>query len=86
MMGPLSLIWDKLPAPLRWIILAGVILFYTPLKIREEAIQFVDTRVYAVITPMKDQRDMQILTMEQNIKDIKDDMREVRNHLLKGNK
>jgi hypothetical protein len=80
----LAIAWDKLPRAIRWMILGGIIIFYTPIKIREEMIHFIDQRVYAVITPLNDKRDMEITQIQKDINEIKQDTREIKNHLIRG--
>lgn len=86
-MGPLvtaaaTYLWDKIPGWFKWILAAVVILFYTPIKIREELIYFIDTRVHAVIIPMKEKRDQELKDIHSDLGDMKQDIRDVKNYLL----
>ena len=78
----ITFLWEKLPKWLQRVVIILVLLFYTPFWVREQMIQFVDTRVHAKIIPMKEQRDAEIATIKDDINDIKTDVRDIRNHLL----
>jgi hypothetical protein len=77
-----ALLWDKIPAWVRWIVAVVFFLFYTPLKIREELIVFIDTRAMAVMSPAKDKTDNEIVTMKSDLSALKEDVRDVKNYLL----
>lgn len=68
-------IWEILPWWLKAIGVAGLILFYTPWYLREQAISFVDARVHATIVPLKEKRDVEIITMKEDISEIKSDVK-----------
>jgi hypothetical protein len=78
----LALLWDNTPKYIKWPVMTGVILFLIPLKIRDEMVGFVHKEVHAVILPMKEKRDMEILQMKNDIDEIKRDTRDIRNHLM----
>lgn len=66
----LALAWDKTPAYIKWPISIGFFLFLVPLKVRDEAYGLIDTRVHAVIVPMKEKRDLQIVQMDDRLQRI----------------
>lgn len=66
----MAFIWDKTPSYIKWPISIGFFLFLVPLKIRDEAYGLIDTRVHAVIIPMKEKRDLQIIQMDDRLQRI----------------
>jgi hypothetical protein len=78
----LALIWDNTPKYIKWPVMTAFFLFLVPLKIRDEAIGLIHKEVHAVILPMKEKRDMEITQMRDDIATIKQDTRDIRNHLL----
>jgi hypothetical protein len=81
----MSFIWDKLPSYIKYPLLATLILIWTPIRVYQGAKDFVQAEVHAYVTPMKEQTDAQIIRLESDIHEIKQDTRDIRNHLL-GNK
>lgn len=77
-----SFLWEKTPKWVRWVVVVAILIFYTPIKIREELIIFIDSRAWAVITPVKEKTDSKIIEMESDIGEIKQDIRDVKNYLL----
>jgi hypothetical protein len=75
-------IWDLLPGWLRTSILILFFVFYTPWWVREQVITFVDSRVHATITPLKDARDAEIALMKFELHETHEGVKEIRNHLL----
>ena len=78
----LSVLWDKIPGAIRWVILTILFIIWTPLKVREELILFIDSRAWAVIAPLKIETDSEITKMKTDLADLKDDVRDVKNYLL----
>ncbi len=66
----IALFWDKTPNYIKWPVSIGFFLFLVPLKIRDEAYGLIDTRVHAVIVPLREKRDMQIIQMDQRLERI----------------
>jgi hypothetical protein len=71
MKGALDFIWEKTPAYVKWPIVAGLFLIWTPIKLRDEAFNIIDSRVHAIMNPMKEKRDLQIANMEKDIDETK---------------
>jgi hypothetical protein len=82
MMTMMAFLWDKTPNYIKWPISIGFILFLIPLKIRDEAYGLIDARVHAVILPMKDKRDLEITQMKDDLKEIKEDTRDIKKILI----
>lgn len=78
----IAFIWDKTPGIVKWPIVGGLILLWTPLKLREEAVKFIRHEVHAVVNPLKDQRDSEIRNLKDDISDIKADVRAIGIHLM----
>lgn len=78
----MSFLWDKLPSYIRWPILGALFLIWTPIKVYNGAKDFVHSEVHAYITPLKEIRDMEMLTMKNDIATIKEDSRWTRNFLI----
>jgi hypothetical protein len=78
----IEFIWEKTPSYVKWPIVGGLILIWTPLKIREDFIEFVDSRVHAVMTPMREKRDIEIAQMKADIADTKSYTRAIGIHLM----
>lgn len=77
-----SFLWDKVPGWFRWLLVAGFFLFYTPIKVREELIYFIDGRVHAVVTPLKEKRDIELASINDTLKDVKEDTRDIKRILM----
>lgn len=78
----LELIWNKLPSYIKWPLLVGVILFLLPIRIYESAKDFVHSEVQAVVIPIDEKRGLQITQMKDDIAQIKQDTRDIKNHLM----
>jgi hypothetical protein len=74
----IAFLWDKTPGYVKWPMGMMFFLFLVPLKIRDEMTGFVHKEVHAVIAPMKDKRDAQILHMEEKINTIAKDTSEIK--------
>ena len=71
MMPVITAFWDKLPGWFRKVLIVAFIVFYTPWYVREQVISFVDSRVHATISPLKDKRDAELSVMKDDIHEIK---------------
>ena len=86
MMPVVTAFWDKLPGWLRKSLLILFILFYTPWWVREQVISFVDSRVHATITPLKDRRDAEITDMKEDISEIKQGVFRIEGYFINKDK
>lgn len=78
----IELLWSKLPKYIKWPAAGIFFLFLVPLKLREEAINLIDTRVHAMVIPMKEKRDLELLQLREDVATIKQDTRDIKNHLM----
>lgn len=86
MIQVIAFLWDKLPGYIKWPVSIAFFLFLVPLKLRDEAIGFVHSEVHAVIMPMKEKRDMQILQMDERLKRIENNTDTIQKILMERNK
>lgn len=77
-----AMLWDKLPSYIKWSIAAGVLLFYTPIKIREEMIWFIDQRVHAITMPIKEKQLGELKNIDLRLRHIEQDTRDIKNALI----
>ena len=78
----INIIWEKLPVYVKYPALAVIVLIWTPIKIYESAKLFVQSEVHAYVLPLKAVRDLEIGQMKDDLATIKQDTRDIRNHLL----
>jgi hypothetical protein len=83
MMAILPFLWEKTPNYIKWPISIGFFLFLIPLKLRDEAYGLIDSRVHAVIVPMREKRDMQILSFEERLERIEKNTENIQLILMK---
>jgi hypothetical protein len=80
----LAFIWDKIPNYIKWPLSFAFFLFLVPLKIRDEVTGFIHKEVHAVIIPMKERRDMELLQMKSDLATIKQDTRDIKLILMES--
>lgn len=81
----LTFLWDKTPSYIKWPLSFGFFLFLVPLKIRDEVSGFVQQEVHAVVLPMKEKRDMELLKLKDDVSQIRQDTRDIKLILMKRN-
>jgi hypothetical protein len=77
-----SFLWDKTPGLVKWPIVILLFLFWTPLRLREEAVKFVQLEVHAVVDPLEKNRDTEISAMKSDMIDTKAYVRAIGIHLM----
>lgn len=82
----ISLIWEKLPGYIKWPLLISAFAFILPVRLYEGAKSFIHTEVNAVVVPIEEKRDIQMTVLRDDIATIKQDTRDIKNHLMKGQK
>jgi hypothetical protein len=78
----IAFIWDRTPGFVKWPMVGGLILLWTPLKIREGAVNLIRQEVHAVVNPLKEQRDLEIKNLKEDISHIRSDVRAIGIHLM----
>jgi hypothetical protein len=78
----IEIIWNKLPSYIRWPLLVGFMFLLLPIKIYNGARDFIRSEVHAVVNPIDEIRGLQITQMKDDITQIKQDTREIKNHLM----
>lgn len=79
----IGLIWEKTPGYVKWPVSIGFFLFLIPLKIRDEFTGIIQKEVHAVVIPMKEKRDLELLRLQDDVQQIKQDTREIKLILMK---
>lgn len=78
----LELFWSRLPSYIRWPIVLGGIFLILPVRIYEGARGLIQYEVHAVINPLEEKRELQMNQMKEDISQIKQDTRDIKNYLM----
>jgi hypothetical protein len=81
-----AFLWDRVPGYVKWPVVLVMLLFWAPIRIRDEVFRVIDSRVHAVVAPMNDKRDDEIKGMKKDIKDSKRGIEVIGYHLMGINK
>jgi hypothetical protein len=78
----MNFIWEKLPPYIRWPILISLVAFVAPIKLYDGAKTFVSGQVMAITVPIEEKRQIEIRQIREDIATIKQDTRDIKNHLM----
>jgi hypothetical protein len=82
----LELNYNKLPVKGQRLILLVLIVFLLPNKLIEKAENFVDGRVWAIIRPLKEKRELELFQFRQQLDRVEASTKRTENFILYGKK